>query len=113
MPWGLVRVEICERDSWQCAICSVRRGLSVHHIVPRSRLGPQWPENLITLCLGCHDIVQSKWCLWAPTLIGVACRRTWDGGGIEDGASRFLWLVRAVTQGGWSKHAEAAETEEA
>jgi hypothetical protein len=41
-----------QRDGWQCAApgCSSRRGLEVHHIVPRAQGGSSEPSNLITLC---------------------------------------------------------------
>jgi HNH endonuclease len=47
---------ILERDEWRCQApgCSSRRRLEVHHIIFRSRGGPNHPENLTTLCHGHH-----------------------------------------------------------
>lgn len=40
------------RDGWRCAApgCSSRRNLEVHHVVYRSRGGPDDGWNLVTLC---------------------------------------------------------------
>src|SRR5262249_2170649 len=32
-----------------------------HHIVPRSKGGPDTPENVITLCDLCHAVVTRRW----------------------------------------------------
>jgi hypothetical protein len=51
-----VRRLVLERDRFRCrgAGCSRTRFLSVHHLVPRETGGGNQPENLITLCEGCH-----------------------------------------------------------
>jgi 5-methylcytosine-specific restriction endonuclease McrA len=36
----------------------MRRGLTVHHIVPRSDGGSSHGTNLVTLCYTCHDTVE-------------------------------------------------------
>jgi 5-methylcytosine-specific restriction endonuclease McrA len=43
-----------ERDGWRCVLCKSRRHLTPHHIQPRSALGPDTLENLVTLCVICH-----------------------------------------------------------
>jgi len=50
---------IKERDDWRCYICGKDTDLHVHHIIPRSDGGPDIPENLVTLCSGCHRSVES------------------------------------------------------
>ena len=51
--------ELCQyvlgRDRWKCRSCGFRQNLSVHHIVFRSKGGPDEDWNLCTLCDGCHD----------------------------------------------------------
>jgi|SRR5579862_1031749 len=36
----LLRNSILRRDGWRCQSCGSRVGLEVHHITPRSKLGP-------------------------------------------------------------------------
>lgn len=56
-----------ERDNWECRFCGVtneqhkqeyERGLHAHHIVPSSNGGADSPENLITVCEGCHKTLE-------------------------------------------------------
>jgi len=51
---------VLERDGWRCQSCGSRAGLEVHHITPRSKLGHDAEENLITLCWECHRKIHSK-----------------------------------------------------
>lgn len=48
------RREVYRRDGWRCALCDDTRRLQIHHVVPRSQGGSDFPENLITLCMRCH-----------------------------------------------------------
>lgn len=51
---------ILNRDNYICQYCkgkSKDRRLEVHHIVFRSNNGSDEPENLITSCKTCHDLV--------------------------------------------------------
>ena len=56
----LMRHSILKRDGWRCQSCGSRAGLEVHHITPRSKLGHDTEENLITLCWECHRQMHSK-----------------------------------------------------
>ncbi len=47
------------RDSWRCRKCGARSGLTPHHIVKRSQLGGDTLENVITLCLEDHNLVEN------------------------------------------------------
>ena len=47
--------EVLERDGWRCQWCGRTEALQVHHVQPRGRLGDDTEENLITLCVGCHQ----------------------------------------------------------
>jgi 5-methylcytosine-specific restriction endonuclease McrA len=56
----LLRNSILRRDGWRCQSCGSRLGLEVHHITPRSKLGDDVEENLVTLCWECHRQIHSK-----------------------------------------------------
>jgi hypothetical protein len=52
------------RDGYQCTApgCGARRGLEIHHIVPRSRGGSDDPENLTVLCAAHHRrVLHAGW----------------------------------------------------
>jgi 5-methylcytosine-specific restriction endonuclease McrA len=49
-----LRAQVLARDGWRCQRCGSLADLQVHHIEPRSRLGDDTDENLITLCASCH-----------------------------------------------------------
>jgi 5-methylcytosine-specific restriction endonuclease McrA len=52
--YRIVRNRVLERDGWRCQECGSMKGLEVHHMKPRSRLGGDVMHNLITLCVSCH-----------------------------------------------------------
>jgi 5-methylcytosine-specific restriction endonuclease McrA len=54
-----LRLQILERDGWQCQHCGRRDQLQIHHIVRRSHLGADCEENLIVLCSECHRTVHA------------------------------------------------------
>jgi ATP-dependent DNA helicase RecQ len=49
-----LRNQVLERDGWRCQNCGSSRDLQIHHLKPRSQLGSDLLQNLITLCAGCH-----------------------------------------------------------
>lgn len=56
-----LRPLVLKRDRFSCRRCKKRfseKKLSVHHIIPRERFGPNTLGNLITLCVPCHDFVE-------------------------------------------------------
>jgi 5-methylcytosine-specific restriction endonuclease McrA len=58
--WQKRRLEIFQRDDWQCCIChQSNRNLQVHHIV-YAKLDPwDYPDHLLqTLCDECHETRQ-------------------------------------------------------
>lgn len=56
------RREVYARDYYRCALCDTPRGLQIHHVIPRSRGGSNDPENLITLCMWCHNAIHgTRW----------------------------------------------------
>lgn len=57
--------KILERDKYTCRRCGNKkdwgkRGVHVHHIIPRKFGGNESPENLICLCVGCHTAVHKN-----------------------------------------------------
>lgn len=57
--WHEARYPILERDGYQCQECGSTQDLDVHHIQARKDGGDDSPENLITLCKGCHAKTKS------------------------------------------------------
>lgn len=62
--WRVIRANILFRDKKECQRCGTKskagRGLTIHHIVPRSEGGSVHGSNLVTLCHVCHDTVEMK-----------------------------------------------------
>ncbi|MDA2912748.1 HNH endonuclease [Acidobacteriia bacterium AH_259_A11_L15] len=52
--YAQLRRQVLERDGWRCQYCGGCAELEIHHIQPRSRLGHDREENLVTVCAGCH-----------------------------------------------------------
>jgi hypothetical protein len=75
-----VRHRIFLRDGYQCTApgCGARRGLEIHHIVPRSRGGTDDPENLTVLCAAHHRrVLHAGWMRGTGTAPGDV---TWELG---------------------------------
>jgi 5-methylcytosine-specific restriction endonuclease McrA len=45
------------RDNWHCRCCNRSDTLTPHHIVFQSQGGTDDLDNLVTLCVKCHDDV--------------------------------------------------------
>lgn len=55
-----VKAYVLSRDSHTCQKCKSGKGkLHVHHIVFRSNGGGDSPDNLVVLCVGCHDKIHA------------------------------------------------------
>ena len=54
--YPVIRNLVLERDSWLCQKCGSAKNLQVHHLRPRSQLGGDAMQNLITLCVSCHGM---------------------------------------------------------
>ena len=54
--WKALRMQVLDRDDWQCVQCGERRGLEIDHIEPvRDRPDLAFTlSNLQTLCGRCH-----------------------------------------------------------
>ena len=60
MGWNQIRNNILKRDGGECQVCGWQRDLEVHHIIPRIHGGGDHPNNLVTLCRECHDLVSEN-----------------------------------------------------
>ena len=49
-----VKAYVKARDGFRCRSCGSRDHLEVHHIMQRKDGGSDSPDNLVTLCHGCH-----------------------------------------------------------
>jgi len=101
-PSPAVRKLVLDRDGFLCVRCGISvagRPRSIHHRIRRSQCGSNAPENLITLCPGCHGWVHgniaearaSGWLLLGtgdPAAEGVLYAS-------EHGSGMTLWLTRA------------------
>ena len=50
-----VKDRVWERDNQRCIICGSHRAMPNAHFIPRSKGGLGVEENVVTLCLACHD----------------------------------------------------------
>ena len=55
-----LKEEVLRRDGWKCQECGMPANLEVHHILPRSYLGSDVADNLVTLCAACHGRVHKN-----------------------------------------------------
>ena len=53
--WKKLRIQILDRDGWQCALCN-KPAHTVDHIIPRVKGGDMWaPDNLQSMCKSCNS----------------------------------------------------------
>jgi len=51
----ITRKAVLARDSWTCQYCGLRKpGLTVDHVIPRSRGGKSVWENIVASCAACN-----------------------------------------------------------
>ena len=50
-----LRQQVLRRDGWRCQSCGTMLNLGIHHQQFRSHAGEDSEENLITLCVRCHE----------------------------------------------------------
>jgi 5-methylcytosine-specific restriction endonuclease McrA len=55
-----LHTQVLDRDGWRCQDCGSSNNLQVHHQRARSKLGHDDMQNLITLCVGCHEL-RHRW----------------------------------------------------
>ena len=52
--WRKIRKRILERDLYTCQICGIEEATHVDHILPRSKGGLDYDENLRATCQTCN-----------------------------------------------------------
>lgn len=57
---GITRKRIFKRDGYECTYCGSHKNLTVDHIIPKSRGGSNYWDNLITSCFRCNSIKDDK-----------------------------------------------------
>ena len=58
---GSIREYIKERDvTGECIYCGSKTGLSVDHLIPRSRGGPESSDNAVMACKACNSSRRDK-----------------------------------------------------
>jgi len=55
--WHYKREEVLERDNHTCHICG-QPGNVVHHIIPFKVCRKNEPNNLMTVCVHCHNKIE-------------------------------------------------------
>jgi len=52
-----ISLAVYRRDDWHCRHCNCNSGLTPHHVIYQSAGGPDSLNNLLTLCIKCHNDV--------------------------------------------------------
>jgi hypothetical protein len=58
--YAQLRRQVLARNGWRCQLCGSSRGLEVHHLTFRSRLGADTEEDLISVCRDCHRAIHKQ-----------------------------------------------------
>lgn len=60
VAWRERKREVLKRDGFSCTVCGTKEGqLDVHHVISKRNSGSDELENLVTLCLKCHQQTKS------------------------------------------------------
>ena len=57
---GITRKRIFRRDGFECCYCGSHRNLTVDHVIPKSRGGSNYWDNLVTSCGRCNSNKDNK-----------------------------------------------------
>ena len=57
---GITRKRIFRRDGFECCYCGSHRNLTVDHVIPKSRGGSNYWDNLVTSCSRCNSNKDNK-----------------------------------------------------
>ena len=52
---GITRKRIFKRDNYECCYCGSKRNLTIDHVIPKSRGGSNYWDNLVTSCGRCNS----------------------------------------------------------
>lgn len=55
----MTKLIVYTRDNQRCIFCG-RKGLPEAHVVPRSHGGLGVPQNIVTVCRKCHDLMDNS-----------------------------------------------------
>ena len=91
MKRDYLRWHVLERDSYACIFCDARAS-DLHHVIPRSQGGTNYPDNLISVCR-CHHMV-----LHGNTIPGI----DWTREELQQAAVEYVCDYYADTWRGWS-----------
>ena len=51
----LWRRDVKEKWDWKCAYCGDKSNLTIDHVVPRSKGGPDFTKNVVCCCSSCNQ----------------------------------------------------------
>ena len=51
----LWRRDVKEKWDWKCAYCGDKSNLTIDHVVPRSKGGPDFTKNVVCCCNSCNQ----------------------------------------------------------
>lgn len=56
LEWSAEELEIFALYKGKCILCSARKAVTLHEIIPRSKRPKTWntPENRVPVCAECH-----------------------------------------------------------
>ena len=54
-PKRLWRKDVKEKWDWKCAYCGDKNNLTIDHVVPRSKGGPDFTKNVVCCCSSCNQ----------------------------------------------------------
>jgi 5-methylcytosine-specific restriction endonuclease McrA len=55
--YAAAKKQMFVRDGYKCRHCRSRENLTPHHMVMRSQVGKDVLENLLCLCIKCHNAI--------------------------------------------------------
>jgi 5-methylcytosine-specific restriction endonuclease McrA len=93
----ITRKAVLARDSWTCQYCGQRKpGLTVDHVIPRSRGGPSDWENIVTSCAPCNRRKGNR----TPVEAGIHPRRKPKA----PGPTIFIRVAAPVVPAAWQQY---------
>ena len=72
------KTSIVLRDNFKCTCCEqtiFREEYEIHHVIPLSQGGANYPSNLVTLCSKCHSYIHKQIDLLYEKINHYGCRR--------------------------------------